>query len=147
MSNWIKALLISAVCFVLLIIAGVGFGVYWFSKHKNELIETGMNARKEGAEFGKKTDDQGCLAEGLRRHRERQGFSDAILNNLFLAGCFDTARPTATFCEGVPRSSEIIESARWRVKKCTDENLSDNYCANLYAEVQKYCDSDKAHSR
>jgi hypothetical protein len=146
-SNWIKVMLICSVCFVLLIVAAVGLGAYWLSKHKNELLESGMSARREGAEFGRKSDDQGCLAEGLRRHRERHGFGDAILNNLFLNGCFETTRPTGTFCEGVPRSSEMMESIRWRIKKCADERLSDSYCGNLFAEVQKYCDSDKAHSK
>ncbi len=147
MSNWIKALLISGVCLVLLIIAAIGLGAYWLSRHKNEILESGMNARKEGAEFGRRTDDHGCLAEGLRRHREHHGFSDAILNNLFLSGCLDATRPTEDFCEGVPRSSEMMESIRWRLKKCTDENLSDSYCGNLFAEVQKHCDSDKARPK
>jgi hypothetical protein len=146
MSNWIKAILIFSVCVVLLIIAVVGLGAYWWTKHKDELVERGLNTRKEGAEFGKKTDDAGCLAEGLRRHRAHHGFSDAILNNLFLGGCFEAARPTSGFCDGVPQTKEMMESVRWRLKKCTDEGLSDSYCGNLFGEVQKYCESDKARS-
>jgi hypothetical protein len=141
MSNWIKVILIISVCFVLLIVGVIGLGAYWWSRHKDELIGSAKNARTEGAAFGRKTDAQGCLDEGVRRHKEHHGFSDSILNNLFLGGCFEATRPTSGFCDGVPRSTEMMESVRWRLKRCTDAGLSDNYCGNLFAEVQKYCDS------
>jgi hypothetical protein len=146
MSTWVKALLIIAVCFVLLIVGVVGFGAYWLSRHKDQLVKSAENARSDGAAFGRATDNQGCLAEALRRHKEHHGFSDAILNNLFIDGCFEASRPTGGFCDGVPRLSELTESVRWRLKRCTEAGLSDSYCGNLFGEVQKYCESDKARS-
>lgn len=146
MSTWIKALLIISICFVLLIVGVVAFGAYWLSTHKDELVKTAENARADGAAFGARTDNQGCLTEVLRRHKEHHGFSDAILNNLFLSGCLQASRPTSGFCDGVPKTSEIKDSVSWRLKKCTDAGLSDSYCSNLFGEVQKYCESDKAKS-
>lgn len=146
MSTWIKALLIISICFVLLIVGVVGFGAYWLSTHKDELIRSAESARADGAAFGRRTDNQGCLTEVLRRHKEHHGFSDAILNNLFISGCLDASRPTSGFCDGVPKTSEMTASVSWRLKKCTDAGLSDSYCGNLFGEVQKYCESDKAKS-
>jgi hypothetical protein len=146
MPTWVKALLIIGICFVLLIVGVVGFGAYWLSKHKDELVKSAEDARADGAAFGQQTDNQGCLSEVLRRHKEHHGFSDAILNNLFLGGCLEASRPTSGFCDGVPKTSEMTESVRWRLRKCTEAGLSDSYCGNLFGEVQKYCESDKAKS-
>ncbi|HEV2913696.1 MAG TPA: hypothetical protein VGX92_10495 [Pyrinomonadaceae bacterium] len=147
MPTWLKALLIISLCVVLLIIGAVGLGAYWFTKHKDELLKSAQSARAEGVELGRKTDNQGCLSEALRRHREHPGFSDAIANNLFLNGCLDASRPTTGFCDGVPRSTEFIESTRWAVRKCTEENLSDSYCGQIFTQVQKYCDTHREETK
>ena len=147
MSSWLKAILIISLCFVVLIIGAVGLGAYWLTKHKDELMKSAESARADGVEFGRKTDNQGCLSEVLRRHREHHGFSDSIVNNLFLTGCLEASRPTAGFCDDVPKSTEILESARWGIRKCTEENLSDSYCGQIFSQVQRYCDSHREEPR
>ncbi|MCA1592149.1 MAG: hypothetical protein LC754_05765, partial [Acidobacteria bacterium] len=99
MPTWAKVLLIVFVLLVLLVAGVVSFGVYVWRQHGPQLIESGKQTLTEGSEYGKTTDNQGCLTEGVARHRQSQGFGDLIKTNLFLRACLDASRPTPGFCD------------------------------------------------
>src|SRR5207237_5384791 len=98
MRTALKVILIIGVCLVLLIVAGVGAGVYWWKHHGQEFITASKQAMDEGQEFGRHTDNDGCVAETVARTKREQNFSAAIAHNLFLRGCLDASRPTPNFC-------------------------------------------------
>ncbi len=141
MASFLKALLVVGVILILLaIIAGVG-GYYWYSKHGRQFVESTRKARDEGVEFGEETDDQGCLAEALARHKRLSGFGDAIAQNVFLAGCFSSSETTDGFCDDVPKRLGLIATATWQTRKCAEAGFSDPFCRQIFAQVQQYCES------
>lgn len=141
MSTGIKVILIVAALVLLLVVSIAGFGVYWWTQHGQGMIERAQNARNEGQEFGRQTDNAGCLNEALTRHRARPNFSDAIANNLFLNGCLETSRRTPGFCDGVPRADEFQATINWQLQRCREANLQDNYCGQIFQQVQRHCET------
>ena len=141
MRTALKVILIIGVCLVLLVVAGVGVGIYWWKHHSQEFIAAGKQAMDEGREFGRHTDNDGCLAEGVARTKRESGFSAAIARDLSLRACLEASRPTPGFCTGVPARNELIKSATWQAQKCRDAGLdADSYCSQLFSEVQQFCD-------
>jgi len=140
MTTATKVIIVVGVCVFLGVFAVVAAGVYWWAHHGRELLQTGENAMKQGKDFGKKTDNQGCVDEALSRYRQNKGFGGAISNSLFLASCLNDSRPTPNFCDDVPRTTELIKSAQWQIKKCAEQGLPDQYCRQLYGQVQQYCE-------
>jgi hypothetical protein len=113
----------------------------WWMRHRSELSAMARAARFEGMAFGKTTDEGGCLAEALRRHRPSDGVSRTVRNELFFRGCLTSARPVSDFCRNVPRSTEIMSSARWQVARCRQANVDDASCRQLFSAMQQYCES------
>ena len=139
-----KVLIVAGICVFLGFVAVVGAGVYWWTHHSHELIQAGENALKQGKDFGRKADNQGCVDEALLRYRQNTGLGGGISTSLFLSSCLNESRPTPRFCDDVPGPLEFIKSAQWQVKKCQEAGLSDPYCRQLYAQVQQYCERSKS---
>jgi len=47
----------------------------------------------------------------------------------------------------VPRVSEFIASAKWKIEKCNDLKMNDNSCQSLFSIQQTYCDSPERRSK
>jgi len=85
------------------------------------------------------------LNEALSRLRARPGFTDAIANNLFLNGCLESSRPTAGFCEGVPRGGEFRATIEWQAEQCREANFeNNNLCGQIFQQVQQHCERSAA---
>ena len=140
MPGWLKALLVIAIIIVLLVVGVIVGGVYWWSKNKDQLIGRAKESMTEGRDFGRNSDNQGCVDEALSRYTKDPGFTSAISTNLFTKACLDASRPTAGFCNDVPRVTEFIKSGEWRKTQCRRVNLKDNYCPQLFQPVQEYCE-------
>jgi hypothetical protein len=141
-----KVLLTIACIFIaLIVVAAVLFsvGAYWFTQNKDRIAAGAKKSMEDGAAFGRQTDNQGCVDEALARHKRDNGFTSAIANNLFLQGCLRASRPTPNFCDAVPRQSEITKSISWRLDKCAEAGVNDQYCGNLFAQVQTFCESKR----
>ncbi len=146
MPTWAKVLIISGVVLALLVVALAGFGVYLWKQNGPQLIESSKKAMVEGREFGKETDNQTCLNDGVARHKKAEGFGALIAANLFLGGCLDTRRPTPGFCDGVPTQTEFIKSAQWQLQQCTRYGLSSQkQCGQLFVQMQNYCQAHTEH--
>jgi len=141
MPGWLKALLIVAVVIVLLVLGCIGAGVYWWTRNKDALIARGKAVVTEGRDFGRNSDNQGCVDESISRYKKDPGFGSAISNSLFMRSCLDSSRPTPNFCSDVPKATEFVKSAQWRVEQCRRIDLSsDSYCQQLFQPVQEICE-------
>ncbi|HEY0322428.1 MAG TPA: hypothetical protein VGC66_15840 [Pyrinomonadaceae bacterium] len=142
MSTTVKIILAVIVGFALLLFVIIGGAVYWWSQHSQEFLDAGKNAYKDGEEFGKKTDNRGCVAETIARHKVSPGFQTSIADNIFLRACLNKSRPTTGFCDAVPKRTEFIKSGQWQKVQCTQAGLSDSYCPQLFSQVQQFCEED-----
>ena len=141
MPGWLKALIIIAVILVLLVVGVIVGGVVWWSYNKDRVIGGIKESTTQGRDFGRNTDNQGCVDEALSRYRKDPGFTSAISTNLFTKSCLDASRPTSGFCNDVPKVTEFIKSGEWRTAQCRRTNLAkDNYCPQLFQPVQEYCE-------
>jgi hypothetical protein len=141
MPGWLKALLVVVIILVLLIGGVVVGGVVWWSRNKDKLMGRAKEVMTEGRDFGRSTDNQGCVDESLARYKKEPGFTSAISANIFNKACLETSRPTTGFCNDVPKVTEFMKSAEWRKSQCTRVDLSsDSYCPQLFQPVQEFCE-------
>jgi hypothetical protein len=141
MPRWLKILLIVAIVAVLGIAAVVGAGAYWWMKNKDSLLARAKEVMAEGKDFGRQTDNQGCVDEALSRYKKEPGFGSAMSNNFFLRSCLEASRPTPGFCDSIPPPTEFMKTAEWQLDQCRRVNLSeDKYCRQLFQPVQQFCE-------
>ena len=141
MPGWLKALLAVAIIVVLLVVGVVVGGVVWWSRNKDKLMGRAKEVMTEGREFGRSTDNQGCVDESISRYKKEPGFTSVISTSLFTRACLDASRPTPGFCSDVPKPTEFVKSGQWRVEQCRRVALSsDSYCQQLFQPVQEFCE-------
>ena len=141
MPGWLKVLLIVAVVIVVLVLGVIGAGVYYVSRNKDAWIAKGKAVASEGRDFGRNSDNQGCVDESISRYKKEPGFGSALSNSIFMQSCLDSSRPTPNFCTDVPKATEFMKSAQWRVDQCRKIDLSsDGYCQQLFQPVQQFCE-------
>jgi hypothetical protein len=143
MSGVVKGLLISGAVIVFVVLIIIGVGAYWVSQHGGEWLDKTKHSIAEGQDFGKGTDNQGCLSEAISRHRKDAGMSSAISTQLFLASCLPSSRVTPGFCDEIPKRLEFIKTAQWQTEQCRKEKLVDSYCPQLFGQVQNFCERPK----
>jgi hypothetical protein len=147
MPGWLKALLIIAAVIVVLVIGAIAAGVYWWSQNKDAIIAGTKVAMEEGRDFGRTSDNQGCVDEAISRYRNERGLTAAISSSLFETSCLQNSRPTPGFCDNVPKQTEFIKSGQWRAEQCSKVDLGgDKYCQQLFAPVQQYCERGSRRS-
>ena len=144
MSKTAKGCLIVAACLVGMGLILIGVGALWWANNKDAIIAQARENRDAGLAFGEKTDNTGCLQESLTPHGQCGAFTCHVSNNLFFSACLENSRPNEGFCTNVPRVEEFVSSAQGRIRQCSDRSLSDNYCAELFGEIQKYCNEKPA---
>src|SRR6266704_6899594 len=115
MPGWLKALLIIAILFVLLVVGVIAAGIYWWTQNKDALIARGKAVVTEGRDFGRKSDNQGCVDQSISRYKKDPGFGSTISTSVFMQACLENSRPTPGFCDEVPRQTEFMKSAQWRI--------------------------------
>ena len=141
MPTWLKVVLaIVGLLVVLGVVAVVGL-FYVAKKYGPGLMEAGKHSMEEGREYGRRTDNEGCVTEAVARHTRAHGISDMIGNGLFFRTCLDASRPTPGFCDDVPTRLEFMKSARWQLDECKRRGLSpENQCGQLFQQVQQFCE-------
>jgi hypothetical protein len=140
MPGWLKALLAVAIVVVLVVGAVIVGGVVWFSRNKDKLLGRAKEVMTEGRDYGRNTDNQGCVDETVSRYKKDPGFTSAISSSLFSRACLEASRPTPGFCDDVPQPTEFMKSAQWTKEQCRRADLSsDQYCQQLFQPVQGFC--------
>jgi hypothetical protein len=141
MPGWLKVLLIVIVVIVLLVLGCIGAGIYYVSRNKDAWLAKGKAVATEGRNFGRSSDNQGCVDESISRYKKEPGLGSVISNSIFMQSCLDSSRPTPNFCADVPKATEFMKSAQWRVDQCNRVDLSkDSYCQQLFQPVQQFCE-------
>ena len=67
MPGWLKALLIVLVIIIVLVVGVVAAGVFWLYKNKDALVAKTKAITTEARDFGRNTDNQGCVDESISR--------------------------------------------------------------------------------
>ena len=141
MPGWLKGLLIVLVIIIVLVAGVVVAGVVWLSRNKDALLAKGREVATEGRNFGRGTDNQGCVDEAISRYEKSPGMTGTISNAIFMRTCLESSRPTRGFCDDVPKQTEFIKTAQWRIAQCRRVGLSsDNNCQNLFTPIQQFCE-------
>jgi len=141
MPGWLKALIAFAVIIVALVIGVLIVGGFWWSRNKDKLMARAKEVVAEAQDFGHNTDNQGCVDESVSRYKKEPGIRTAISTSVFMRFCLESSRPTPNFCDDVPRQSEFVRTARWRIDQCNKFDLSkDSNCQNLFASIQQFCE-------
>lgn len=145
MPGWLKALLIVAAVIVVLVVGVIGAGVYWWTRNKDALIGRAKEVMTEGRAFGHDSNNQGCVDESISRYKKEPGFTSAVSNSIFMRSCLDSSRATPGFCDDVPKETEFIKSAQWRLAQCRRVDLEkDSYCQQLFQPIQQFCQRQAA---
>ena len=141
MPGWLKIVLIVIGVFVLILIALGVLGYVYFNQHKDEWMKAGAAAKQEGEAFAGGKDASQCVDEGLKRLNACAGLSCEITARAFTQACMTKAAPSPQLCNGAPKRSEIINSAKWALEECGRRGQSGNQaCGRLMQEVQRYCE-------
>jgi hypothetical protein len=144
MPGWLKALLIVIVVIFVLAIGVVAVAGFLIYRNKDAIAANIKQIGTEAQDFGKKTDNQGCVDEGISRYKAEPGFRKAISSGIFMRICLDHSKPTPGFCENVPKQMEFMKTAQWRKDQCQRVDLSrDSNCQNLFAPIQQFCEEGR----
>ena len=136
-----KVLLVVGVLLVLLFVGGVVAAYFLARTYGPGLVEAGKQTYNEGVEYGRRSDNEGCLNESVARHARAEGFTDMIKINLFMRACLEASRPTPGFCDGVPRQTEFMKAVGWQQRQCQRYGLSpEKQCGQLFQQVQQFCE-------
>jgi len=148
MPTWLKALLAVALIIVVLVVGVIVAGVVWWGRNKDKLIGRAKEVMTEGREFGRNTDNQGCVDESVSRYKKDPGIGSVISDSIFTRACLEASRPTPGFCADVPKQTEFVKTAQWRIEQCRKVDLSkDSNCQNLFTPIQQFCEEGARKSR
>jgi hypothetical protein len=141
MPTWLKVLLVACGLLVVLIVVAVFAGVYVVRRYGPGLVEAGKQSMNEAEEYGRRTDNEGCLNEAVARHSRSEGLGDLIKNTVFLRACLESSRPTPGFCDSVPRQIEFMKSVAWQTQQCKRYGLPpEKQCGQLFQQMQQFCE-------
>jgi hypothetical protein len=136
-----KVLVVVGVLLVVLLVGGA-VAVYFLARtYGPGLMEAGKQTYTEGVEYGRRTDNEGCLNEAVARQARADGITDMIKNNVFMRACLEASRPTPGFCDGVPRQTEFMKAVTWQSQQCQRYGLPpEKQCSQLFGQVQQFCE-------
>jgi hypothetical protein len=141
MPTWMKVLLVVGGLLVVLIVVAVVAGFFVVRRYGPGLVESGKQTFNEGAEYGQRTDNEGCLNEAAARQARVEGFGDMVKNGIFMQVCLESSRPTPGFCDGVPRQLEVMKGVTWQHEQCKRFGLKpEQQCGQLFQGVQRFCE-------
>ena len=141
MPTWMKVLLALGGVLLVLLIAAAVVGYVVVRKYGPGMIESTRHSFEEGTEYGRQTDQEGCLNEAAARQARVGGMMDMIRNGVFMETCLNVSRPTPGFCDGVPRQMEFIKAVSWQQQQCKRFGLKpEQQCAQLFQGVQRFCE-------
>jgi hypothetical protein len=93
-------------------------------------------ARIDAREFGKTTNQNGCLEKGFSL-----GPGNRYVDLIFVRECLESSQPIPNFCEGVPPRSDR-KSEVWVADQCANFPNQDA-CHQTMSTKQSYCDDQK----
>ena len=148
MPVWLKALLIIAIVAVMLIVGVIGAGYFWWVRNRDAFRTRGRETAAEGREFGRNSDNSGCVDETFSRYKKGSpGFFNAIYYGNFMRACLEVSRPTPGFCDNVP-AGKTKELMTWLESQCQRYNVpNDQKCQQLLMPEIMFCGVRKQDER
>jgi hypothetical protein len=144
MPGWLKALLIVLVVIFVLAIGVVAIAGFLIYRNKDAIVANMKEIATEAKDFGEKTDNQGCVDEAISRYKVEPGLKKTISTSIFMRICLDNSRATPGFCDDVPKQTEFIKAAQWKMEQCRRVDLSrDSNCQNLFSPIQQFCEEGR----
>jgi hypothetical protein len=129
---------------VLMLFAGLVIGgiVWWFVSNKDRLVAESEESTSEAVAFADSHDQNACVDEAIRRLSSCHGLLCETQAKVFLTTCLEEAQETPGFCDGVPRSSEIVKATLWLSDECKRRGKPNNQrCSRLLQAVTQECGS------
>src|SRR5215216_6239350 len=141
MPTWMKVLLVAGLVLLVLIVGAGVAGFFVVRRYGPGLVEAGKQTFNEGVEYGRGTDNEGCLNEAVTRQARAEGLTDMIKNSVFMRSCLESSSPTPGFCDGVPRQTEFMKAIGWQAQQCKRYGLPpEKQCGQLFQQVQQFCE-------
>lgn len=139
-AKWIVGVLI--VLALLGAVCVVGFAGFVYYLNRGEGAGEYEAKRVEGGEFGKTTDQAGCMKEGLSRAKTIRllDLNRAVNNRVFVEECLKSASATSGFCNGVPPLWKLQDDD-WVTKQCDNARMDDirTSCKTVFQGKLSYC--------
>lgn len=91
-------------------------------------------ARVDGGEFGKTTDQNGCMEKGLLR--------DATGVSGFVKECLKSSKPIPDFCDGVPLGydpGKAKDISKWLDERCKKDGDNGRSCLDTFIGKRDFC--------
>ncbi|HBB95344.1 MAG TPA: hypothetical protein DC054_08120 [Blastocatellia bacterium] len=139
MGTPIKLILIGVVGIFLVIGLLVGVLVFLKFTPQGRTMDKRLTAMEnEGTEFGKTTDQQGCVKEGLARGKKITDITSQVGNRDFVKGCLRASQASPGFCDDVP---SIVGKmfTDWESKQCEKIRSPTVACQDTMKEVILFC--------
>ena len=122
----------------IVIIGGI-FALNYFEKRMSESVGPAETA---GREFGQKTDNEGCMAESVKRSKSigLLDISGAIELTAFTDACLEASRKTPNFCDGVP-SFWSMQDSEWGLAQCQKAGVDPEKtgCVHVFKRKHQFC--------
>lgn len=136
--GWKIGLSVLAGLFFLLILVGGGC-LYALSRYGKEIGEQAKQSQTDGENFGRSTNEAGCLKEALERKKKNSSITNIVSINVFLGTCLKEAEPSPGFCEDVPPRGEKEQIKAWTARKCAETGQADITCQAMFQVVLAHC--------
>lgn len=99
---------------------------------------------EKGAEFGKTTDQNGCMTEALNRARKKPRDSNELIDywyaQWFARGCLGASKAPKDFCTNVPVNEGFTGVDEWAKARCRDLGEAYNApCILIFKEKVAAC--------
>ena len=91
-------------------------------------------AEVNGREFGKTTDQNGCLEKGF--------LTEEYLASGFVKGCLKSSKPIPDFCDGVPLgydSGNAKDISKWLDERCKKVGHNERSCLDTFIVKRDFC--------
>jgi hypothetical protein len=124
---------------VLTIVVIVGGVLFLRFSSAGQMVSARLDAMEaEGTEFGKTTDQQGCIKEGLARGKKITDITSQVGNRDFVKGCLRSSQASPAFCDDVP---SIVGKmfTNWEEKQCEKIRSPTVACQDVMKEVILFC--------
>lgn len=126
-------------------VAGVGGVIWFFTSGAKGVGEDFKRANAEGIALSRGKTEPKCVEAIVKEHRAEtfHGVFSTAMRGTKLSACLTHAGYNDTFCDGVPPSSEILQTSAWVQAACLKRGMLDQSCGNLLQTIPRYCHSQQ----
>ncbi len=124
----------------LVVAAVVGGFAYLVHKFDDPELKAKLDkAKADGTEYGKNTDQNGCMEKGFSLSAATDSFD--VSNTYFVNACLHASSPTANFCDGVP----FVFDRKWFEDQCQKVGHNNEPCTTAFIAKRNFCQMDSKH--